>query len=73
MRKTAVEKLVFRTLVIGYQVFRALRYQFLYSAFGYVSKCKHQPSCGTYALRKIEQEGLIVGGAKGILRVLSCW
>ena len=61
-------------IILGiYQFFRTARYNFLHSAFGYVSRCRHKPTCGTYLLRKIQKEGLLLGGAKGILRVLRCW
>jgi len=63
----------FKIILRGYQFFRTARYNFLYSAFGYVSHCRHRPACGTYLLRKIQKEGLLLGGAKGILRVLRCW
>ena len=63
----------YKILVKIYQVFRSARYQFLHSAFGYVSHCKHTPTCGTYALKAMREEGWLLGGAKGILRVLRCW
>jgi putative component of membrane protein insertase Oxa1/YidC/SpoIIIJ protein YidD len=66
-------KIETRLVMQAYQFFRALRYNLLKSGFGVVSHCKHTPTCGTYFIKQIEKNGVIVGLFKGIPRVLWCW
>lgn len=56
-----------------YQVLRSVRYSVLTSVFGVAIHCKHTPTCGTYLFRAIKSDGIIKGGMKGLLRVLTCW
>ncbi|MCR4324698.1 MAG: membrane protein insertion efficiency factor YidD [Candidatus Curtissbacteria bacterium] len=37
-----------------------------------VATCRYSPTCSQYALEAIEKYGLLRGGAKAIMRILSC-
>lgn len=67
--RTWVINLLFRV----YQVLRSMRYSVLASVFGVTIHCKHTPTCGTYLFRAMKSEGIIKGGLKGLLRVVTCW
>jgi len=45
----------------------------LKSIFGITIHCKHSPTCGTYAFNEIKAKGLLIGGFRGLKRVLTCW
>ncbi|NCO11914.1 MAG: hypothetical protein COZ34_00390 [Candidatus Pacebacteria bacterium CG_4_10_14_3_um_filter_34_15] len=66
-------KLQYKILLATYQFFRTVRYNLLRSAFGIVVHCKHSPTCGTYAFKQIKEKGILIGGIKGLKRILSCW
>jgi putative component of membrane protein insertase Oxa1/YidC/SpoIIIJ protein YidD len=55
-----------------YERLKVAKHLFLISNFGVTSYCKHQPSCSHYTYQKIKQEGLLVGGLKGLKRILTC-
>lgn len=57
---------------VAYQIVRSMRYSLLLSSFGYISHCKHSPTCGTYFWRCWEKEGWM-GVPKGLRRLASCW
>lgn len=40
--------------------------------FGFGSFCRFNPSCSEYAKVSIAKDGLIKGGKKAVLRILSC-
>lgn len=40
----------------------------LYS-YGY---CRHDPSCSMYAIERISEQGLMIGGLLSIKRILEC-
>lgn len=46
-------------------------YQLLVSPF-LGGACRFEPSCSHYAVRAIEQHGLIAGGRLAVRRVLKC-
>ncbi len=35
-------------------------------------RCKYYPTCSEYTIQAIEKYGVIVGGAKGMFRILRC-
>ena len=35
-------------------------------------RCKYHPTCSEYTIQAIEKYGVIVGGAKGMFRILRC-
>lgn len=57
----------------GYQIISQAKKQILFSAFGYVSHCKHRPSCGQYAMEKLSERGTIWDVMKVAGRVVTCW
>lgn len=63
-----MKKIVF----VLYQVIRSTRYSVLQSVFGYVSHCPQAPTCGTFFIQEVENNGIIVGGYRGIKRALFC-
>lgn len=45
--------------------------QILYSTWGFVSECKHQPTCSEYMAKEIKMNGW-KGVGKGLKRLTSC-
>ena len=66
-------KLRYKLILVIYQFFRTVRYTLLKSIFGITIHCKHSPTCGTYAFNEIKAKGLLIGGFRGLKRVLTCW
>ncbi|MGD9129419.1 MAG: membrane protein insertion efficiency factor YidD [Candidatus Woesebacteria bacterium] len=56
-----------------YQHLAKIKEQILFSVFGYVSVCKHNPSCSQYAIVEIKKHGTIVGLIRALWRIISCW
>lgn len=52
-----------------YQLFVSLPLRLLTGA---TSTCKFTPTCSEYAVRVIEDRGVIKGGARAVGRLLSC-
>lgn len=50
-----------------------LRKQLLFSVFGYMHHCKHNPTCGRNMHDQILKKGIILGGLSGIWRIMRCW
>lgn len=62
------------TIIIKlYQSLLGIKRNLLFSAFGYVSYCKHKPSCSEYTLREIRKHGTILGLWRGFKRVITCY
>lgn len=57
----------------AYSAFQAMRRLFLTSVFGWMSECKHQPTCGEFTIQVIRSKGPFVGLYQGVKRTLSCW
>ena len=53
--------------------FKHQLYPVLYSTFGFVSVCHHQPSCSEYAIQQIRTHGTIRGLYKGLIRLSQCY
>lgn len=66
-----------KTLTIGliklYQSLYWVKYHVLMGAFGFVSDCKHTPSCSQFALEQIQERGTIWGLQQAFFRLLTCW
>lgn len=45
----------------------------LITAFGFTTECTHKPTCSNYAEKQINRHGTIVGSAKAVWRILTCW
>jgi putative component of membrane protein insertase Oxa1/YidC/SpoIIIJ protein YidD len=56
-----------------YIISKTVRYIFLFSVFGVVSKCKHTPTCGHYFVQTIRKEGILQGIYKGVPRIIACY
>lgn len=53
------------------QVIKLIKfYQTIPGDFHYL--CRHTPTCSNYAIIVIERDGLILGGLKSIIRILTC-
>jgi len=59
-------------LRLGLTLSRLIRENFLITTFGFLSQCKHQPTCGEYMVKKIEEKGWLVGVVLGTKRLLTC-
>ena len=55
-----------------YQRFKIFIHWLLISHFGATSYCKHQPSCSEYFAAQTRDRGIIKGGFKGLIRILTC-
>lgn len=51
---------------------QVVRRSLLLSTFGWVSECKHEPTCSTYAVRAVQECGLVRGVGKSARRILTC-
>lgn len=60
-------------LIKLYQSLYWFKHQILVSVFGYMSDCKHTPSCSEYALEQVKERGTIWGLWRACIRLLSCW
>lgn len=60
-------------LVRLYQYWKLARNQILYAVFGYVSVCRHTPSCSQYAALQMKEHGTIWGLLRALPRVLRCF
>lgn len=56
-----------------YQAVEPFKRRILLTVFGFTTECKHSPTCSEYAEKQIEQRGTIVGSAKAVWRILTCW
>lgn len=56
-----------------YTFSKVLRSILLISGFGIISSCKHTPTCGEYLLNAIAHEGWLIGGFKGVKRIITCY
>lgn len=56
-----------------YQALYWIKYQVLFSVFGFVSHCKHTPSCSQFALEQIQERGTISGLRRALFRLATCW
>lgn len=62
--------------IFGIQNLKRLKhalYPLLYSTFGFVSVCRHKPSCSDYAIQQIERHGTILGLYRGLVRISHCY
>jgi len=62
-----------RIIVLVLALSKSLRITLLSSVFGFVSHCKHYPTCGDYCVQMIEEKGLVKGLPVGLKRLICCW
>lgn len=55
-----------------YRASVAIRKSALLSAFGFVSECKHTPSCGQNLVEQLSTNGLRSGTVKAVVQLLTC-
>lgn len=56
-----------------YSVWKQIRNQLLLTVFGYVSVCRHTPSCSQFAAQQMKEHGTIWGLLRALPRVLRCF
>lgn len=56
-----------------YQILEPVKRRVLETVFGFTTECKHNPTCSKYAEIQLSQHGTIVGSAKAVWRILTCW
>lgn len=71
MRKASLRKTAALSFFWVYKLMSGMWRQVLYSTWGFVSECKHQPTCSEYMAQEIETEGWL-GVKKGLKRLASC-
>lgn len=54
-----------------YLFLREIKDQLIISNFGFITSCKHSPTCSVYMAKNIKKKGL-VGFFLGIKRILLC-
>jgi len=54
-----------------YVFFREIKDQIIVSNFGFITSCKHSPTCSVYMARSIKKKGF-VGFLLGLKRIFSC-
>ncbi len=65
--------MIAKALIRFYQAVEPFKRRILLTVFGFTTECKHQPTCSKYAEKQITEHGTIVGSAKALGRLLSCW
>jgi len=56
-----------------YKFFREVKKQLLISQFGFITDCKHSPTCSKQTQIYIKEQGLIKGSVKGAIRIITCF
>ncbi|MFH1479536.1 MAG: membrane protein insertion efficiency factor YidD [Candidatus Omnitrophota bacterium] len=49
-----------------------IRFYHNYLSSFMLCKCRYYPTCSSYTIEAIEDKGVVVGLAKGFLRILRC-
>lgn len=60
-------KIILITIIRFYKIFIS---PLLVSLLGH--GCRYNPTCSTYAINSIEKYGIITGGRKSLVRIISC-
>ena len=71
IKASFIQNIALRCVVV-YQNIRPFLDGALQSVFGYVSMCKHTPSCSEYAKDAIQKYGTMRGIILGVKRIMSC-
>jgi len=69
MKNTHCPQSFLRSLLVFFKIFRQ---SLLITSFGFLSECKHSPTCGDYFLKKTKSDGLFKGLFAGAKRIINC-